>query len=91
MRELKVFCGLLMIKGVQHRAIVATTSEKKAGELTHVGLSHIRNYWSKTGNKKALEIALPNPDKVFIMEGQPYHDGKYYESAMINWQWEKVK
>ena len=70
MSKLKVYGGLTFHKEqgklVQHRTIVATTSQKRVAELTGESLYYIQNYWAITGNEEELEIALKNPEQVFL-------------------------
>ena len=79
MSKLKVFSGLIHIKGEQRRTIVATTSQGKVTELVGLTLHEVQNYWCVTGNEEEMAIALANPERVFIKEGQAYHDGNWYE------------
>lgn len=66
-KKLKVYGGMTYVsdKG-QVRGIAATTSQKKAAELFGCSLSHFRNYCGETWNKKELEIALANPNVLFV-------------------------
>ena len=64
-RELKVFGGMMIVRGKQLRTIVATTSQKKASELTGESLSYIRSHWAVTGNEIECETALACSENVF--------------------------
>lgn len=71
-RKLKVFgCGIYIgryrkDKGRgQRRAIVATTSQKKAAEAMGITLYEFRTYGCETGNKKEIEQAMSSPGTVF--------------------------
>lgn len=70
MSKLKVYGGLTFHakqgKLRQLRTIVATTSQKRVAELTAESLHSIQKYWAITGNEKELEIALKNPEQVFL-------------------------
>lgn len=79
MKRLKVYGGLTFRGTTQHRIIVATTSQKKVAEVVGITLYEVQNYWAETGNEEELKIALASPEKVFIKEGQPHHNGNYYE------------
>ncbi len=79
MSKLKVWSGLIFIKSKQHRAIMATTSQRRVAELIDSTLHEVQNYWSITGSEEELAIALANPERVFVKEGQAYHDGNWYE------------
>lgn len=49
----------------QVRLVVATTSQKKAAELTQQSLHHFRGYASETGNALECKAALNQPNQVF--------------------------
>lgn len=76
MAKLKVFVGHLN-GGVfsedgkpirQARAIIATTSQKKAAEAAYTTTSHIRDYWSLTANNTHIRLAMQHPEKLIIIE-----------------------
>lgn len=78
-KKLKVYGGMTCISGKgQVRGIVATTSQKNAAELFGCSLSHFRNYCGETGNEKELEIALANPNVLFV---ETKLDSDEYEEA----------
>ena len=85
MTKLKVYGGFIFIKTDQCRTIVATTSQRIVAELLDLTLHEIQNYWSITGNEEELAIALANPGRVFVKEGQVYHDGNWYELDEEKW------
>lgn len=61
MPKLKVYGGLKMVSGGrQARFIVATTSQKKAAEITGLGLPYIRGFWCVTGIAAEIEAAMPD-------------------------------
>ena len=64
--KLKVWGGLIFVEGKQIRTIVATRTKKRACEILRMSLYEFNTYWSETGNKKELEIALKFPNTVFI-------------------------
>jgi len=66
MRKYKVFGGLTMKGGKQVRTIVAAKTIKQACEILNMKMSSFKSSWSETGNKIELEVALNNPEKVFI-------------------------
>jgi hypothetical protein len=68
-KKLKVFGGILYLQGGEHRAIIATSSQKKAAEIVGVSLWSFRKYWTETGNKKELEAALSEPEVVLVSKG----------------------
>lgn len=63
---MKVFGGIIFRNGKQVRAIVATTSQKRAAELVGVSLSELRDYWSVTGNDIEMQTACSEPGRVFV-------------------------
>lgn len=67
MSKLKVYHGCSFLKGVsgQIDILIATSSQKKASELIGVGISTIRNYFSQTGNKETIDIAMTKPETIF--------------------------
>lgn len=67
MARLKVFGGLVHVgaRG-QCRTIVAATSQAKAAEAIGESVSHLRGWWSATGNTDELAAALPKPGQVFM-------------------------
>lgn len=44
-RQLKVFSGVIHEHGVEHSALIATTSQHKAAAIAAVPLGEIRGYW----------------------------------------------
>jgi len=73
MAKLKVYGGYTYI-GKSARLIVATTSQKKAAQLTRTSLYEFRNYWTKTANKVEVAAALANPETPLLI-----HDDGTYE------------
>jgi hypothetical protein len=66
MAVLKVYGGLKhMGSRGQLRTIVATTSKAKAAELVGLRPCEVAGYWSVTGNKTELDVALAAPGQVF--------------------------
>jgi len=49
----------------QVRLVVATTSQKRAAELTEQSLHHFRGYASETGNAAECAAAMSRPHHVF--------------------------
>jgi len=80
--KLKVYAGLTFVRGKQCRTIVAAPSKKAALEaLETVGAGRMSmyeftNYWSATGNKIELEVALAKPLTVFRANGTDRYDFK---------------
>lgn len=67
MGKLKVYGGLVFSNlGSQVRVIIATTSQIKAAQAACISVNQLRNYWSITGNKTELEIALAHPGQMFM-------------------------
>lgn len=77
--KLKVYGGIIFVKGKQMRAVVATTSQKRLSEIVKESLYEIRNFWSETGNDAELEIALSKPESVF------YKTLDYFQAEEIDW------
>lgn len=65
---MKVYGGLDMRGGKQIRVIVATKTKKRATELFEVSIPTFNTWYSETGNKKELEIALAEPEVIFWTE-----------------------
>ena len=78
-RKLKVFGGRIFLGHLcprGGRAVIATTSQKKAAEIAGTSLGEIRNYWSTTGNPREVELAMANPEKLIVFpyeHRQPDH------------------
>ena len=70
MSKLKVFGGLIIYGTKQRRVIVATTSQKKAADITKQTLSEIRNWFCVTGNEKEQTMALAEPYTMFVEDGE---------------------
>lgn len=76
MAKLKIFNGRI-VHGVysedgkfhkQTRGIMASTSQKKVADAAYVGVGEIRTYWSETGNKVSIRLAMQHPEKLIIIE-----------------------
>jgi hypothetical protein len=67
MAKVKVFSGYGFLKGVcgQVKIIVATTSKKRASELTKLTASTIKDYFSESSNTEHLLITASKIDTVF--------------------------
>jgi hypothetical protein len=65
-KKLKVYGGYLFHKGKQVSALIATTSKKKASDLTGVTYKTLLDFWSETGNKEDIEFALKFPEQVLV-------------------------
>jgi len=76
MRKLKVYGGLdfrrIEKRLAQVRTIVATTSWRRASELTGLSLYELQTYWAISGNERELGIALSCPETVFIKINDTY-------------------
>ena len=66
-RKLKVYSGYTRIDGKQVNVAVATTSQKRAAELSGVNSSYVRNYWSVTGNSETIALAMVKPETLVIL------------------------
>jgi hypothetical protein len=66
MAKLKVYGFWIFHDGKQVRAIVATTSWRRAAELANVTIGHAQMYGAITGNAQELALANAVPDTVFI-------------------------
>lgn len=84
MKELVVYGGRIHLNGKSTRAIVATRTKKKAMELVGVGVSGFKNYWSETRNEYELEIALAEPEMLFVCTSGGWTDNPVYEKGLIN-------
>lgn len=49
-----------------NECMVATTSKRRAAELCDMSINHFNNYGHETGGKETLELALANPEVVYI-------------------------
>lgn len=78
MAKLKVYGGLVIVGGKQRRAVVATTSQKRAAFLFEVSLYEFNNYFCETVNEAELEVALAKPEVVFYNSGS-HTDREYRE------------
>ena len=66
-RELKVWGGVMSTQsGRQKRCIVATRTKKRAMELLGCSITDFNNFFCETHNKRALEIALADPEQVYV-------------------------
>lgn len=64
------------------RVIIATTSWKRASEILKTSLSHIKNYWSITGNAHELKIALAKPHvPLFVSDKDAWPAEPRYKEA----------
>lgn len=61
MAKLKVYGGYTFKDGKQVRCVVAATSQKKAADAAGESISHVRNYWSVTGNQDEIDAAMSTP------------------------------
>lgn len=89
-KGMKVFSGLYSIAlasdeshHAQHKAVVATTSQKKAAEIVGVSLRDIATYWSLTGNKDDIAIALARPETLMIKSGSGFGSGEW--KSLMGW------
>lgn len=65
-RKLKVFQGIAHGRGKpQVNTVVAAVSQKEAAALLNISIGTLRNYWSVTGNAKAIEAAMQSPGTVY--------------------------
>lgn len=83
-QKLKVYGTYTHLRGVtgQVRAIVATTSQKKAAELLHVSLYDFRYFGCETGNPHEIETAMAEPGAVFwSTTGYPRNEYQKWEGC----------
>lgn len=66
MKDLKVYG----IGDGRNRIIIATKTKKEAYTALKMSSSHFSKYSSVTGNKEELELALNNPNKLFMKPNQ---------------------
>ena len=65
-RALKVFGGQSFSSKGFVRTIIAAASQKEAAAIIGTSMSDIRDYWSITGNKTELSVAMSKPMTVFM-------------------------
>lgn len=61
---MKVYAGTTVVKGKSIRTIVAARSQKEVASLLGISVSHMRDYWSVTGNEVECKVALTQPGVV---------------------------
>ena len=83
-KGMKVFSGLYGIRlpddegfQIQKKALVATTSQKKAAEIAETTVGDIQKYWGVTGNKSDIALAMSRPDTLMIKSGGMFQDGEW--------------
>ena len=80
-REPKTYGGCIHHNGKQVRAIVRTTTKKRAVELlnehTNISMAHFNDYFCPTGNELELETTKDTIDIVFITHNDWSSDRKY--------------
>lgn len=82
--RLKVYGGQLTLPGGQRRVFVAASSREGAATAITtatrmaVTLGYLRDFFSVSGNKLELELALANPGRVFA-----YGPGAYAHPSTI--------
>ncbi len=69
--KLKVFGGMHFREGRCVRAVIAATSQKKAARIIGVSMYGFRGYWTETGNKDEIALALQYPNTV-VWTGKNY-------------------
>jgi len=76
-RQLKVWGGNLMVGNTQFRAIVATTTKKRAVELLDISAGEFNNFWCETRNSVEVPLGTENPETVFVCTGRRTSQEKY--------------
>lgn len=82
-RNMKVYGGLTFIDGKQLRTIVATSTKKRAMEILDESNYSFNNYWSETSNKVETEIALKEPNTIFVASTSTGFDFVKYQKMTI--------
>ena len=65
---MKVFGGFESFKGKKRRVFIATTSRKKATEITKIPFCEIQEWFLFWGNYREFKIALADPGVMFVEE-----------------------
>lgn len=61
-----VFSGLMRGRNSpQVRSLIAAKSRAEASRITGVPSSHLKAFWSLTGNREEIEVALSQPGVLF--------------------------
>lgn len=81
MGKLKVWGGLSMVDRIQKRTIVATKTKKRAVELVGTTMYDFNRYWGETGNVVELNVALNQPETVFVCEDKYTANPVYIEKV----------
>lgn len=90
MAELKVYGGLIHA-GRQRRTIVAAKSRAEVCRLTGLSDSQIKGYWSVTGNKAEIDLAMSRPGVVFMSDESGYRFRQYEPVIRVGNTWTKPK
>ena len=85
MAKLKVYHGCGFLNGIsgQIDILIATSSQKKASELIGVSISTIKNYFSQTGNKETIEIAMKKPETIFYRKKNSIEWVEYIKTESV--------
>ena len=74
--KLKVFSGLIKVKGVQRPTIVATSSQKRAAALLGRSVKTLQDYWITSDDAHEIAVATASPETVFRTSGIRHTDFK---------------
>ena len=74
MAQLKVYSGVMYVRGRQVRALVASTAQTKVAALTGESLSRVSGYWRVTGNTSDIATATAAPETVFVSSSTATRD-----------------
>jgi hypothetical protein len=76
--RLKVYGGWIIRPNVgsspQCKVVVAAKSRAEVARLLDVGIRHVTNFMSETGNAKDIEVAMSEPGTVFLRPMDPSPD-----------------
>lgn len=66
---MKVYGSMWITGGKQRRCIFAGT-QKQLADRIHSNVSSVRNWWTPTGNKEELQVALSKPGVLFCLNSE---------------------
>lgn len=84
MKKLKVFALAVFRDGNQVSAIVATTTQKKAIDHFKTTYSNMKGYGTISRNKDHLDVALKEPDTVFMQRLTDHGNNYVSESEYLS-------
>jgi NOL1/NOP2/fmu family ribosome biogenesis protein len=59
----------MMVRGKQHRAIVAAPSEAAAARALEINRGSFEQWYCQTGNDVEIAVATAQPGVVFLLDG----------------------